>query len=141
MERGEITRNPVAGIGAINRSPNVEATPWTATDLRAFKAVQPKGTTAHLWLTIQAFTACRIGDALWIGRQQEKTIDGTLWLKSSRAKKVQRLCPPRCYRHWWRPLEPRRSSVRATSSMTKVCRLRRSKHCAFGCSVGARQRG
>lgn len=87
MERGEIAHNPAAGIGAINRNPKGGATPWTAADLRAFKAAHPKGTTAHLWLTIQAFTACRIGDALWIGRQQEKTINGQLWLEFQPRKK------------------------------------------------------
>ena len=87
MERGEIAHNPASGIGAINRNPKGGATPWTAADLRAFKAAHPKGTTAHLWLTIQAFTACRIGDALWIGRQQEKTINGQLWLEFQPRKK------------------------------------------------------
>lgn len=87
MERGEIAHNPAAGIGSINKNPKGGATAWTAADLRAFKAAHPKGTTAHLWLTIQAFTACRIGDALWIGRQQEKTIDGELWLEFQPRKK------------------------------------------------------
>ena len=87
MERGEIAHNPASGIGAININPKGGATPWTAEDLRAFKAAHPKGTTAHLWLTIQAFTACRIGDALWIGRQQEKTINGQLWLEFQPRKK------------------------------------------------------
>ena len=43
MERGEIAHNPAAGIGAINRNPKGGATPWTAADLRAFKAAHPKG--------------------------------------------------------------------------------------------------
>ena len=87
MERDEIGYNPAVGIAPINKNPKGGATPWTPNDLRAFKAAHPKGTTAHLWLTIQAFTACRIGDALWIGRQQEKTIDGKLWLEFQPRKK------------------------------------------------------
>ena len=87
MERGEIGHNPTVGIAPINKNPKGGATAWTAADLRAFRAAHPKGTTAHLWLTIQAFTACRIGDALWIGRQQEKTIGGQLWLEFQPRKK------------------------------------------------------
>jgi integrase len=87
MERGEIGHNPAAGIGAINKNPKGGAKPWTAADIRAFKAAHPRGTTAHLWLTIQAFTACRIGDALWIGRGQEKTRNGQLWLEFQPRKK------------------------------------------------------
>lgn len=80
MERGEIDHNPAAGIAPINTNPKGGATPWTAADLRAFKATHPAGTTAHLWLTLQAFTACRIGDAIWLGRDQEVMRDGQLWL-------------------------------------------------------------
>ena len=87
MERGEIGHNPAAGIGAINKNPKGGAKPWSAADIRAFKAAHPRGTTAHLWLTIQAFTACRIGDALWIGRGQEKTRNGQLWLEFQPRKK------------------------------------------------------
>jgi integrase len=87
MERGEIGHNPAAGIGAINKNPKGGAKPWTAADIRAFKARHPRGTTAHLWLTVQAFTACRIGDALWVGRGQEKTRNGQLWLEFQPRKK------------------------------------------------------
>ena len=87
MERGEIGHNPAAGIGAINKNPKGGAKPWTASDIRAFKARHPRGTTAHLWLTVQAFTACRIGDALWVGRDQEKTRNGQLWLEFQPRKK------------------------------------------------------
>ena len=87
MERGEIGQNPAAGIGAINKKPKGGAKPWTPADIIAFKEAHPKGTTAHLWLTIQAFTACRIGDALWIGRGQEKTRNGQLWLEFQPRKK------------------------------------------------------
>ena len=80
MERGQMTHNPAAGIGIINRNPKGGATPWTAADLKAFKAAHPPGTMAHLWLTLHAFTACRIGDAIWLGRGQEFTAYGTTYL-------------------------------------------------------------
>lgn len=81
MERGEIAHNPAAGITAINRNPKGGAIPWTPDDLARFKQTHPAGTTAHLWLTLQAFTACRIGDALWLGRDQEISRDGVTWLE------------------------------------------------------------
>ena len=87
MEDGAIGHNPAAGIGAINKNPKGGATPWTATDLKRFRERHPKGSTAHLWLTIQAFTACRIGDAIWIGRDQEVTHDGQTWLEWQPRKK------------------------------------------------------
>ncbi|MBT3142884.1 tyrosine-type recombinase/integrase [Ruegeria litorea] len=87
MERGEIAQNPAAGIAAINRNPKGGAEPWTVQDLKRFKAEHPKGTTAHLWLTLQAFTACRIGDALWLGREQEVTHNGKIWLEWQPRKK------------------------------------------------------
>ena len=81
MERGEIDHNPAAGIGILNTNPKGGAKPWTAADLRAFKERHPAGTTAHLWLTLQAFTACRIGDAIWLGRDQEVSREGQVWLE------------------------------------------------------------
>lgn len=87
MERGEIGHNPAAGISAINRNPRGGAVPWTAADLRRFKAAHPPGTTPHLWLTLQAFTACRIGDALWLGRGQEVAAGDQVWLEWQPRKK------------------------------------------------------
>lgn len=81
MERGEIDMNPAAGIGAINKAPKGGAVPWSADDLRKFRDRHPPGTMAHLWLTIQAFTACRIGDAIWLGRDNETRRDGVIWLE------------------------------------------------------------
>lgn len=80
IERGLIAHNPAAGIGAINKNPQGGAVPWTAEDLTAFKQAHPPGTMAHLWLTLQAFTACRIGDAIWLGRAQEINIGGVTCL-------------------------------------------------------------
>lgn len=87
MERQEITHNPAAGIGPINRNPKGGATAWTAADLKKFRDHHPPGTTAHLWLTLQAFSACRIGDAIWLGRDQEITVAGQVWLEWQPRKK------------------------------------------------------
>lgn len=87
MERDEIGHNPAAGIAPINTNPKGGAIPWTAQDLKAFRDHHPPGTTAHLWLTLQAFTACRIGDALWIGRDQETKRGGETWLEWQPRKK------------------------------------------------------
>lgn len=81
IERGEMQHNPAAGIAPINRNPKGGATAWTATDLRRFRDTHPKGSTARLWLTLQAFTACRVGDALWLGRDQETQREGQIWLE------------------------------------------------------------
>ncbi|WP_300534056.1 site-specific integrase [uncultured Mameliella sp.] len=81
IERGEIGHNPAAGIAAINRRPAGGATPWTAEDLRKFKDHHAKGSTPYLWLTLQAFTACRIGDAIWLGRGHERIRDGQIFLE------------------------------------------------------------
>ncbi|SMO63863.1 Phage integrase family protein [Paracoccus laeviglucosivorans] len=86
-ERDEISHNPAAGIGVINTAPKGGAVPWTASDLKQFKAKHPAGTIAHLWLTLQAFTACRIGDAIWLGRDQEVSRGGQTWLEWQPRKK------------------------------------------------------
>ncbi|CUH66860.1 site-specific tyrosine recombinase XerC [Thalassovita gelatinovora] len=87
MERGEISYNPAVGIGIINRKPKGGAVPWSIDDLKTFREKHPKGTTAHLWLTIQAFTACRIGDSIWLGRSNEKMVNGQVWLEWQPRKK------------------------------------------------------
>lgn len=87
IERGMIGHNPAAGISTINRNPKGGATAWTAEDLATFKRTHPAGTMAHLWLTLQAFTACRIGDAIWLGRGQEITNGGQTYLAWQPRKK------------------------------------------------------
>jgi len=87
IDAGEMGHNPASGIGPINTSPQGGAVPWTAADLKKFKDRHPAGTTAHLWLTLQAFTACRIGDAIWLGRDQETSRGGQVWLEWQPRKK------------------------------------------------------
>ncbi|WP_306446769.1 tyrosine-type recombinase/integrase [Falsiruegeria mediterranea] len=87
IERGMVKINPAAGIAPINTSPKGGAIPWTAADLKRFKDAYPKGTTQFLWLTLQAFTTCRIGDAIWLGRDQETTRKGQIYLEWQPRKK------------------------------------------------------
>ncbi|MDS9468184.1 tyrosine-type recombinase/integrase [Paracoccus sp. MBLB3053] len=86
IERSEISHNPAEGVAKIHQ-PRGGAKPWTADDLKRFKAKHPRGTTAHLWLTLQMFTACRIGDAIWLGRDCEIQRSGQTWLEWQPRKK------------------------------------------------------
>lgn len=87
VEREEMPRNPLVGISAINRHPSGGETPWTPDDLLKFKQVHHPGSMAYLWLTLQAFTACGVGEAAWIGPAQEKIYDGQLYLEWQPRKK------------------------------------------------------
>lgn len=85
-EQEDVSFNPAQPVKAIHKSKG-GATPWTAADLKKFRDRHPFGTTAHLWLTLLMFTACRIGDALWLGRGNEVQRDGITWLEWQPRKK------------------------------------------------------
>lgn len=85
-QRQLVQVNPAAGIEAINISKG-GAKPWTLADLKRFRDRHPKGSTARLWLTLTAFTACRIGDARILGRGHEVQRNGTTFLEWQPAKK------------------------------------------------------
>ena len=78
--------NPTIGVANIHRSKG-GAKPWTASDLKAFRSQHPPGTTPYLWLTLTMFTACRIGDAIWLGRGSEVEVAGLQWLRFQPRKK------------------------------------------------------
>lgn len=86
IERDYIGTNPAKGIRKIHVSKG-GAKPWTADDLKAFRATHPPGTTAHLWLTLLMMTGCRIGDARILGRKHEISHDGAIWLEWQPGKK------------------------------------------------------
>lgn len=67
--------NPAMGIPNIDKGKG-GAKPWTVADLQKFKKYHPPGTTPYLVLTILMFTACRIGDAALLGRDNEFTRQG-----------------------------------------------------------------
>jgi len=78
-EVGYAKANPLVGIGKIHRSLG-GAKPWTIGDLKRFKERHPKGTMAHLALTLHMFTGARSGDAIWLGRHHEFESHGMRWL-------------------------------------------------------------
>ncbi|GEM92476.1 integrase [Cereibacter sphaeroides] len=87
IDEAEIaTENPAVGIKKLNKGGGGAAA-WTADDLKRFREAHPFGTTAHLWLTLQMFTACRIDDARKLGRSNEIDRGGTLWLEFQPGKK------------------------------------------------------
>ncbi|WP_205468103.1 site-specific integrase [Maritalea myrionectae] len=73
------TVNPAAGVGRIYRGKG-GAVPWTVQDLRKYRETHEKGSQAHLCLTLFTFTACRISDAVTLGRGNEFEKDGILGL-------------------------------------------------------------
>lgn len=77
--RGLAQSNPGKGIGKLNIE-GTGATAWTFEDLRADRDRHPPGTMAHLALTLFMFTACRISDAVRLGRANEITRQGVTWL-------------------------------------------------------------
>jgi integrase len=86
LERGEVEVNPVKGVKKIHVSRG-GAVPWSVDDLKAFKDRHAPGTMAHLWLTLEAFTACRIDDARRLGRANEQVRAGRVWLVWQPGKK------------------------------------------------------
>jgi len=97
-ERNHCQTNPAAGITVDYKSQG-GATPWAIEDLKRFRERHPPGTMAHLTLTLFMFSACRIGDAYWLGRDQERNISGSKWLawqprkKGSKFVKIPMLAP------------------------------------------------
>ncbi|MEP3245156.1 MAG: tyrosine-type recombinase/integrase [Sneathiella sp.] len=85
-EREMLHKNPARGIGKIDVGKG-GAVAWTANELRTFRMHYPLGSAPHLALTLLMFTACRIGDVVWLGRDQEKTIDGIRYLSWQPEKK------------------------------------------------------
>jgi integrase len=86
-ERGHITSNPAKAVRRPQYANQGGATPWTLDDLKKFREAHPKGTTAHLCLSLMMFTACRISDAVILGRRHEDRINGALWLSFDPVKK------------------------------------------------------
>lgn len=79
-ERKLCAINPALGIARIDRGKG-GAVPWTPDDLRKYREHHLPGTMAHLTLTLFMFTACRISDAIRLGRPHETTIQGVSALR------------------------------------------------------------
>lgn len=81
MTRGYCTVNPARAVPRPAYASAGGAVPWSVEDLTAYRQAHPPGTAAHLALTLFMFTACRIGDAVRLGREHEVRRGGRLWLE------------------------------------------------------------
>lgn len=90
VERGHIGQNPARAVPRPAYKSRGGATPWTLDDLNQYREAHPPGTMAHLALTLFMFTACRIGDAVVLGRQHEERHGGEMWLAWQPGKKGSR---------------------------------------------------
>lgn len=79
LQTGLVDDNPAIGVKRINKGKG-GANPWTIEDVKQFRNHHPEGTQADLVLSILLYTACRIGDAIRLGADNEKVIDGDLYL-------------------------------------------------------------
>lgn len=70
IERRLMDHNPAKGVARINQGTG--AVPWSSADLRKFRDHHPRGTMAHLALTLFMFTACRRGDVIKLGPRDER---------------------------------------------------------------------
>lgn len=89
VSRGHCSVNPAAGLSVAYTNKG-GATPWTVDDLNKYRKAHPKGTMAHLTLSLFMFTACRIGDAYRLGRGNETTVSGQQWIGWQPAKRGSR---------------------------------------------------
>lgn len=85
-ERKLCAINPAVGIARIDVCRG-GAVPWSADDLRKYRDRHLPGTTPHLALTLFMFTACRIADAILLGRGHETTMEGVRALRWQPGKK------------------------------------------------------
>ena len=86
LDRKYTQTNPAAAI-KVNYVSKGGAKPWTLDDLEKFRKAHPKGTMAHLTLTLFMFTACRISEAHKLGRANEVKKGGVTWLEWQPSKK------------------------------------------------------
>lgn len=84
LDRDYVKTNPALSIPKI--APGKGATPWSVEDLAAYRKAHPRGTMAHLALSLLMFTACRIGDLYRLGPAHVRVRDGVKWLAWTPAK-------------------------------------------------------
>lgn len=87
VERKHCATNPAKAVARPAYKSQGGAVPWTVADLEKYRRAHPEGTMAHLALSLFMFTACRIGDAIWLGPPQEEIHDGLPWLAWQPTKK------------------------------------------------------
>lgn len=85
-ERGIADTNPVIGVAPL-KTPRKGATPWSLADIAKFRERHPSGTQPHLALSLFMFTACRVSDAILLGRGHEFDHMGSRWIGWTPVKK------------------------------------------------------
>ena len=85
-DRGFPTRSEVFGVSA-NHQPGTGALPWTSIDIQKFLDRHPPGSMARLWFCLAFPTASRIGDAPFLGPENEVVYDGVRHLEWQPLKK------------------------------------------------------
>lgn len=75
VKRKLLKENTAKGIDRIY-SKGSGATPWKAADVKRYLARHPRGTKAHVAISVLLWTGCRIEDLTMLGREHECVIDG-----------------------------------------------------------------
>jgi integrase/recombinase XerD len=78
--------DPSKGVTA-DHAPTIGHEPWTADDIAAFRARWPIGTTPRACMELLFWTACRIGDAVKIGRGNVGA-DGVLSFRQNKTEGI-----------------------------------------------------
>jgi len=107
QERGHVASNPAAGIKLPPEGKG--AVPWSLDDLKQYRETHPKGTMAHLTLSLFMFTGGRISDVYQMGRDNEVMRAGVPSRPDQNAGQERRKCTSACANH------PRRGRVRGRS--------------------------
>lgn len=81
VEMDHVAENPVRGVKHLPMKKGGHA-PWTAEDMRRFRAYWPDDSKPHLALCLLLFTACRRSDVVKLGRQHVR--DG--WISFRQTK-------------------------------------------------------
>uniref|UniRef100_UPI003BAA4DDB tyrosine-type recombinase/integrase n=1 Tax=Stappia sp. TaxID=1870903 RepID=UPI003BAA4DDB len=86
IERGHLTTNPARGIPRIYVKGG-GAQPWKAADVKAYLAHHPRGSKAHVAMSVLLWTGCRVEDLTYLGRRHECVLDGIEALRWTPLKK------------------------------------------------------
>ncbi|MEM5521875.1 hypothetical protein [Sulfitobacter sp. AS59] len=140
LDRKYTQTNPAAAI-KVNYVSKGGAKPWTLDDLEKFREAHPKGTMAHLTLTLFMFTACRISEAYKLGRPNEVKKGGVSWLEWQPSKKTRSLSRCRSCRHWHKRSRRRQLLATHICSIGQASHLEALRHSATACRPGAVMRG
>jgi len=86
IDFGHAPENPAIGVKAIDKGRG-GSKPWTVADLYTFTKRYPKGTNAHVALSVMLFTGARVGDLCHLGVENEVKRDGVTFVEFQPKKK------------------------------------------------------